>query len=189
MTCHRTCLLTSNSGALFQVPKEYNSHISWWVTWALCISLTAVHIICMEIYFLCLPAVAPICYAHLAAAQVGQFIKFDEMSETSSSHGEHTSAGSVPVQELPRLHDKVRSSMFFCWAALAWTCAAICSWCFLGGLERVHSIAIYHDAFGGCFRTLVVNYVGDICVGSMHLKWLRASGRTMLRSVDVSSEP
>ncbi|KAG2587979.1 hypothetical protein PVAP13_5NG186800 [Panicum virgatum] len=58
--------------------------------------------------------VAPICYAHLAAAQVGQFIKFDEMSETSSSHGEHTSAGSVPVQELPRLHDKVRSSMFFC---------------------------------------------------------------------------
>jgi len=58
--------------------------------------------------------VAPICYAHLAAAQVGQFIKFDEMSETSSSHGGHTSAGSVPVQELPRLHEKVRSSMFFC---------------------------------------------------------------------------
>lgn len=58
--------------------------------------------------------VAPICYAHLAAAQVGQFIKFDEMSETSSSHGEHTSAGSAPVQELPSLHEKVRSSMFFC---------------------------------------------------------------------------
>ncbi|XP_062208482.1 protein argonaute 4A [Phragmites australis] len=58
--------------------------------------------------------VAPICYAHLAAAQVGQFIKFDEMSETSSSHGGHTSAGSVPVPELPRLHEKVRSSMFFC---------------------------------------------------------------------------
>ena len=34
----------------------------------------------------------------LVAAQVGQFIKFDE---TSSSHGDHTSAGSVPVQELP----------------------------------------------------------------------------------------
>jgi hypothetical protein len=63
----------------------------------------------------CLSAVAPICYAHLAAAQVGQFVKFDEMSETSSSHGKHTSAGSVPVQELPRLHEKVRSSMFFCW--------------------------------------------------------------------------
>ncbi|WVZ71609.1 hypothetical protein U9M48_020178 [Paspalum notatum var. saurae] len=58
--------------------------------------------------------VAPICYAHLAAAQVGQFIKFEEMSETSSSHGGHTSAGSVPVQELPRLHEKVSSSMFFC---------------------------------------------------------------------------
>ena len=47
----------------------------------------------------------------LAAAQVGQFIKFDE---TSSSHGGHTSAGSVPAQELPRLHEKVRSSMLFC---------------------------------------------------------------------------
>ncbi|WVZ71611.1 hypothetical protein U9M48_020179 [Paspalum notatum var. saurae] len=58
--------------------------------------------------------VSPIGYAHLAAAQVKQFIKFEEMSETSSSHGGHTSAGSVPVQELPRLHEKVRSSMFFC---------------------------------------------------------------------------
>jgi eukaryotic translation initiation factor 2C len=62
----------------------------------------------------CFLAVAPICYAHLAAAQVSQFIKFDEMSETSSSHGGHTSAGSAPVLELPRLHNKVRSSMFFC---------------------------------------------------------------------------
>ncbi|CAM0880911.1 unnamed protein product [Alopecurus aequalis] len=60
--------------------------------------------------------VSPICYAHLAAAQVAQFIKFDELSETSSSQGggTHTSAGSVPVQELPRLHEKVKSSMFFC---------------------------------------------------------------------------
>ncbi|GJN06292.1 hypothetical protein PR202_ga24007 [Eleusine coracana subsp. coracana] len=58
--------------------------------------------------------VAPICYAHLAAAQVGQFIKFEEFSETSSSQGGHTSAGSVPVQELPRLHKNVSSSMFFC---------------------------------------------------------------------------
>ncbi|PHT41000.1 Protein argonaute 4 [Capsicum baccatum] len=31
--------------------------------------------------------VAPICYAHLAAAQMAQFVKFDELSETSSSHG------------------------------------------------------------------------------------------------------
>ena len=47
----------------------------------------------------------------LAAAQVGQFIKFDG---TSSSQGGHTSAGSVPIQELPRLHEKVRRSMLFC---------------------------------------------------------------------------
>ena len=46
----------------------------------------------------------------LTAAQVGQFIKFDEIS---SSHGGHTSVGSVPAQELPRLHEKVRSSMLF----------------------------------------------------------------------------
>ena len=39
----------------------------------------------------------------VAAAQVGQFIKFDEMSKTSTSHGGHTSAGSIPVQELPCL--------------------------------------------------------------------------------------
>ena len=46
----------------------------------------------------------------LVAAQVGQFIKF---VETSSSQGGHTSAGGVPVQELPRLHEKVQSSMLF----------------------------------------------------------------------------
>ncbi|VAH11821.1 unnamed protein product [Triticum turgidum subsp. durum] len=58
---------------------------------------------------------APIAYAHLAAAQVGTFMKFDDMSDTSSSQGGgHTSAGSAPVPELPRLHEKVRSSMFFC---------------------------------------------------------------------------
>ncbi|GKD17182.1 argonaute 4-like protein, partial [Tanacetum coccineum] len=31
--------------------------------------------------------VAPICYAHLAATQVGQFMKFEDHSETSSNHG------------------------------------------------------------------------------------------------------
>ena len=46
----------------------------------------------------------------LAAAQVGQFIKFDEIS---SNHGDHTLVSSVPTQELPRLHEKVRSSMLF----------------------------------------------------------------------------
>nr|XP_018674223.1 PREDICTED: protein argonaute 4B-like [Musa acuminata subsp. malaccensis]XP_018674224.1 PREDICTED: protein argonaute 4B-like [Musa acuminata subsp. malaccensis] len=58
--------------------------------------------------------VAPICYAHLAASQLGQFVKFDDMSDSSSSHGGHTSAASVPVPELPRLHQNVSSSMFFC---------------------------------------------------------------------------
>lgn len=58
--------------------------------------------------------VAPICYAHLAAAQMSQFIKFDEMSDTSSSHTGVTSTGSVPVPELPKLHGDVCNSMFFC---------------------------------------------------------------------------
>lgn len=58
--------------------------------------------------------VAPICYAHLAASQMGQFIKFEDMSETSSSHGGVTSAGAVPVPQLPKLQEKVCNSMFFC---------------------------------------------------------------------------
>ncbi|KAF8410786.1 hypothetical protein HHK36_003323 [Tetracentron sinense] len=58
--------------------------------------------------------VAPICYAHLAAEQMGKFIKFEDFSDTSSGHGGITSVGSVPIPELPRLHEKVRSSMFFC---------------------------------------------------------------------------
>lgn len=66
------------------------------------------------LFFFFLYAVAPICYAHLAAAQMGQFMKFDEMSESASSHGGVTSAGEVQVPELPRLHRNVRNSMFFC---------------------------------------------------------------------------
>ncbi|KAF6146444.1 hypothetical protein GIB67_037744 [Kingdonia uniflora] len=60
--------------------------------------------------------VAPVCYAHLAATQMSQFIKFEDLapSESSSGHGGVTSAGGVPVPELPKLHDKVCSSMFFC---------------------------------------------------------------------------
>ncbi|KAI7983451.1 Protein argonaute 4 [Camellia lanceoleosa] len=58
--------------------------------------------------------VAPICYAHLAATQMGQFMKFEDMSETSSSHGGVTSAGAVPVPQLPRLQENVCNSMFFC---------------------------------------------------------------------------
>ncbi|KAM7497011.1 hypothetical protein LguiA_021425 [Lonicera macranthoides] len=58
--------------------------------------------------------VAPICYAHLAATQMGQFMKFDDMSETSSSHGGVTAPGAIPVPQLPRLKENVCNSMFFC---------------------------------------------------------------------------
>ncbi|CAH2059701.1 unnamed protein product [Thlaspi arvense] len=46
--------------------------------------------------------VAPVRYAHLAAAQFAQFSKFEDVSED----------GKVP--ELPRLHERVESNMFFC---------------------------------------------------------------------------
>ncbi|KAL1812927.1 hypothetical protein ACET3Z_022992 [Daucus carota] len=58
--------------------------------------------------------VAPVYYAHLAATQAGKLIKSEESSDTSSGHGSHTSAANVPVPELPRLHDNVAGSMFFC---------------------------------------------------------------------------
>ncbi|KAJ7964784.1 Argonaute family protein [Quillaja saponaria] len=54
--------------------------------------------------------VAPICYAHLAAAQMAQFMKFDDSSDASSV----TSVGNAPIPELPRLHENVEGSMFFC---------------------------------------------------------------------------
>ncbi|KAL9298079.1 hypothetical protein ACSQ67_023975 [Phaseolus vulgaris] len=47
--------------------------------------------------------VAPICYAHHAAAQIGRFLNLDDLSE-----------GNTPIPELPRLHKNIRSSMFFC---------------------------------------------------------------------------
>ncbi|KAL8028725.1 hypothetical protein ABFS82_14G176300 [Erythranthe guttata] len=58
--------------------------------------------------------VAPICYAHLAAAQMSQFIKFDEISDKSSSHSGTAGPGGLSVAPLPLLHHKVSSSMFFC---------------------------------------------------------------------------
>ncbi|WCJ41504.1 Argonaute family protein [Euphorbia peplus] len=63
--------------------------------------------------------VAPICYAHLAASQMTQFMKFEDSSETSSSHGggSHsgvTAPGVPPVPQLPKLAEAVSSSMFFC---------------------------------------------------------------------------
>lgn len=64
-------------------------------------------------FFLCF-AVAPVCYAHLAAAQMGTVMKYEELSETSSSHGGITTPGAVPVPPMPQLNDKVATSMFFC---------------------------------------------------------------------------
>ncbi|XP_009769203.1 protein argonaute 16 [Nicotiana sylvestris] len=58
--------------------------------------------------------VAPVRYAHLAAQQFAQFVKFEDLSETSSGHGSVKSIGSTSVTELPRLHMNVSDSMFFC---------------------------------------------------------------------------
>ncbi|EYU42875.1 hypothetical protein ABFS82_13G013200 [Erythranthe guttata] len=54
--------------------------------------------------------VAPVCYAHLAAQQMSQFIKFEDSSEQKNT----TTGGSIPFPELPRLHKNVAGSMFFC---------------------------------------------------------------------------
>ncbi|PKA50645.1 Protein argonaute 16 [Apostasia shenzhenica] len=51
--------------------------------------------------------VAPIRYAHLAAHQMSQFINLEDFSETSSQSGS-------AIPEIPRLHEDVRQSMFFC---------------------------------------------------------------------------
>ncbi|KAJ0854098.1 putative post-transcriptional gene silencing PAZ-Argonaute family protein [Helianthus annuus] len=62
--------------------------------------------------------VAPICYAHLAAAQMSQFVKFEDMSDTASSHsgggGAGSSSGGGGFTQIPKLHENVCSSMFFC---------------------------------------------------------------------------
>ncbi|RHN51302.1 putative post-transcriptional gene silencing PAZ-Argonaute family protein [Medicago truncatula] len=55
--------------------------------------------------------VAPICYAHLAASQVAQFMKFEDMSETSSRREGDSNASLVP--QLPKLDRRVCNSMFF----------------------------------------------------------------------------
>ncbi|KAL1205751.1 Protein argonaute 6 [Cardamine amara subsp. amara] len=46
--------------------------------------------------------VAPVRYAHLAAAQFAQFTKFEDIGENEN------------IPELPRLHERVESNMFFC---------------------------------------------------------------------------
>ncbi|XP_019155598.1 PREDICTED: protein argonaute 4-like [Ipomoea nil] len=60
--------------------------------------------------------VAPICYAHLAATQLGQWMKFEGSSDTSSNPGGGggKNGGPAPVPQLPKLEEKVSSSMFFC---------------------------------------------------------------------------
>ncbi|CAF1775252.1 unnamed protein product [Brassica napus] len=60
--------------------------------------------------------VAPICYAHLAAAQMGTVMKFEDMSlsERSSIHDGITRSGEAPVPPMPMLNSYVASSMFFC---------------------------------------------------------------------------
>jgi len=57
-------------------------------------------------------SVAAIYYAHLAAAQMGQFMKFKEFADTSSGSGVNSSS-SAAIPELPLLHADVCSSMFF----------------------------------------------------------------------------
>ncbi|KAH6814286.1 Argonaute family protein [Perilla frutescens var. frutescens] len=58
--------------------------------------------------------VAPICYAHLAATQLGQWMKFEDASETSSSH-HGTEPGAAPaIPPMPKLNEKVCNTMFFC---------------------------------------------------------------------------
>ncbi|PIN22149.1 Translation initiation factor 2C (eIF-2C) [Handroanthus impetiginosus] len=58
--------------------------------------------------------VAPVCYAHLAAQQMSQFLKFEDSSDTSSGQKSMTAAGTIHLPELPRLHKDVAGSMFFC---------------------------------------------------------------------------
>lgn len=66
-------------------------------------------------------SVAPINYAHLAASQMQQFLKAEDLSETASrlsgkGEGSVASGGgySAPVPELPVLHRNVCNTMFFC---------------------------------------------------------------------------
>lgn len=57
---------------------------------------------------------APVSYAHLAAQQMGQILKSEDFSETASGKDSVISVGSIPVPEMPRLHEDVKGSMFFC---------------------------------------------------------------------------
>ncbi|CDP09668.1 unnamed protein product [Coffea canephora] len=69
---------------------------------------------CDSFCFIPIFSVASICYAHLAASQLGQWMKFEDTPEISSSHGEVSHAESHLVPELPRRKENVCNSMFFC---------------------------------------------------------------------------
>jgi hypothetical protein len=122
MVLHSWYDLTFKCCEHFQVSEEHLSHISRYAE-ATCLpswfAVAGVH--CFTDQSQCFArAVAPVYYAHLAAAQVRQFVRFDDASETASSasggQASSTSGGQAPpVPELPRLHPSVRSSMFFCW--------------------------------------------------------------------------
>ncbi|KAI9079531.1 hypothetical protein K1719_038503 [Acacia pycnantha] len=58
--------------------------------------------------------VAPVCYAHLAATQLGQWLKFEDKSDTSSHGGQSSASGGGAVPQLPSLQENVCNSMFFC---------------------------------------------------------------------------
>lgn len=52
---------------------------------------------------------APVYYAHLAAQQMGQLIKFEDSSKTSSGHKSSiTSAGRILAPELPGLNQRLQ---------------------------------------------------------------------------------
>nr|AJA90771.1 Argonaute 4 [Ginkgo biloba] len=62
-------------------------------------------------------SVAPINYAHLAATQMQQFLKAEDLSEAASRSGRgegSVASGVGAVPELPQLHKKVCDTMFFC---------------------------------------------------------------------------
>lgn len=62
-------------------------------------------------------AVTPINYAHLAATQMQQFLKAEDLSESASRSGRgegSIASGGGNIPELPKLHPKVCDTMFFC---------------------------------------------------------------------------
>ena len=89
---------------LVQVSEEHHCYICGYVDTFITFSF----ILYFEIYVMTFDQrffyspVAPVCYAHLAAAQMSQFMKFEEFADASSGSGVPSSTATVP--ELPRLH-------------------------------------------------------------------------------------